>query len=77
MRAVSDAGPLIHLSWIDQLDLLNQLFEEIVVPRSVRDEVLASPADTLGLDHIQPAFADRWLQVRVPTGSSRLASTPS
>jgi predicted nucleic acid-binding protein len=72
MRAVSDAGPLIHLSWIDQLDLLDQLFEEVVVPPSVRDEVLASPADTLGLDHIQRAFADGWLRVRVPTGPLRL-----
>lgn len=28
MRAVSDAGPLIHLSWIDQVDLLERIFEE-------------------------------------------------
>ncbi len=52
MRAVSDAGPLIHLSWIDQLALLDRLFEEVIVPPAVRDEVLASPAGTLGLDRI-------------------------
>lgn len=25
MRAVADAGPLIHLSWINRLDMLNEL----------------------------------------------------
>jgi len=30
MRAVANAGPLIHLSWIDQLDLVPALFEGVV-----------------------------------------------
>ena len=72
MRAVSDAGPLIHLSWIDQLGLLDRLFEEVLVPPAVRDEVLASPAGTLGLDRIQRAFAEGWLQVTAPAGPLRL-----
>src|SRR6266545_7538515 len=73
MRAVSDAGPLIHLSWIDQLALLDRLFEEVIVPPAVRDEVLASPAGTLGLDRIQRAFAEGWLQVTAPARPLRLA----
>lgn len=72
MRAVSDAGPLIHLSWINQLGLLDRLFEEVIVPPAVRGEVLASPAGTLGLDHIQHAFAEGWLQVTAPAGPLRL-----
>jgi predicted nucleic acid-binding protein len=40
VRAVSDAGPIIHLSWIGQLELLEGLFEEVLVPEAVRDEVL-------------------------------------
>ena len=40
MRAVSDAGTLIHLSWIQQVDLLERIFEEVFVPPAVRDEVL-------------------------------------
>lgn len=38
MRVVSNAGPIIHLSWIDRLSLLPQLFEEVLVPVAVRDE---------------------------------------
>jgi uncharacterized protein len=75
MRAVSDAGPLIHLSWIDQLGLLEQLFEEVIVPPAVRDEVLASPAGTLGLDRIQRVFAEGWLQVGEPTEPLRLTQS--
>ena len=72
MRAVSDAGPLIHLSWIDQLTLLERLFEEVVVPPAVRDEVLTPPQGTRGLEGIQRAFAEGWLQVTAPTRPLRL-----
>ena len=34
MRAVSDTGPLIRFSWIDRLDLLDELFDG-VRPKSV------------------------------------------
>jgi predicted nucleic acid-binding protein len=57
MRAVSDAGPLIHLSWIDQLPLLNHLFDQVIVPSAVRREVLVlPPAGIAGLDVLERAF---------------------
>jgi predicted nucleic acid-binding protein len=40
VTAVSNAGPIIHLSWIGRLDLLAALFEEGLVPLAVREEVL-------------------------------------
>jgi predicted nucleic acid-binding protein len=40
VRAVSNAGPIIHLSWIGRLDLLATVFEEVLVPLAVREEVL-------------------------------------
>jgi predicted nucleic acid-binding protein len=40
-RWVIDASPLIFLAQIDALPLLRQLADEIIVPFSVRDEVLA------------------------------------
>jgi predicted nucleic acid-binding protein len=46
MRAVLDAGPVIHLSWIDQLDLLDALFEGVFLPVAVRNEVMAAPPET-------------------------------
>jgi predicted nucleic acid-binding protein len=70
MRVVLDAGPLIHLSWIDRLDLLHSVFADIVVPIAVRDEVLAAPAGTLGLQSIQAAFAEPWLRVESPGPAS-------
>lgn len=67
MRAVLDAGPIIHLSWIDYLALLGDLFDEAVVPPAVRDEVLAPPEGTLGLEQIQAAFDSGALTVRAPS----------
>jgi predicted nucleic acid-binding protein len=40
VRAVSNAGPIIHRSWIDRLDLLAAPFEEVLMPSAVREEVL-------------------------------------
>ncbi len=64
MRVVADAGPLIHLSWVNQLGVLGRLFEEVLVPPAVRDEVLAPPANALGLDNLHGAFTAGLLRVR-------------
>jgi len=39
VTTVADAGPLIHLSWVGQLDILYELFGEIVIPEQVRAEI--------------------------------------
>jgi predicted nucleic acid-binding protein len=77
VRVVLDAGPVIHLSWLHRLDLLPALFEEVLIPEAVRDEVLAAPDGTLGLDDIRAALASGNLTVRaLPTGA-RAAPVPS
>lgn len=63
MRVVLDSGPILHLSWIEKLDLLDILFEEVFLPFAVRDEVLAAPAEMVGLDHIRTALSQGWLRV--------------
>ncbi len=40
MTAVSNAGPLIHLAKIGRLNLLKDIFNEIVIPRTVKEEVI-------------------------------------
>ncbi len=40
MTAVSNAGPLIHLAKIRRLNLLWKIFGEIVIPRTVKVEVI-------------------------------------
>ncbi len=64
MRAVSNAGPIIHLSWIDRLDLLAALFEEVLVPVAVREEVLRAGPHVPGIQAIRDAFANGWLRVQ-------------
>lgn len=64
MRAVSNAGPLIHLSWLGRLDLLHELFAEILVPTGVRDEVLRAGPEIPGVAAIRDAFAAGWLTVQ-------------
>jgi len=43
MRVVCDTSPLILLSKIRRLDLLAELYEEVIIPASVMDEVGAKP----------------------------------
>jgi len=40
VTAVSNAGPLIHLAQIGRLNLLKEIFSEIIVPRTVKVEVI-------------------------------------
>lgn len=40
MSAVSNAGPLIHLAKIGRLNLLKEIFEEVIVPRTVKIGVI-------------------------------------
>lgn len=65
---IADAGPLIALARIEQLDLLARLFGSVTVPSPVADEVLAGGnfPDTAVLAH---ALAQPWLQtVKLPDG---------
>ena len=57
VKAIASAGPLIHLSWIDQLDLLPCLFDAVLVPFAVRDEVLQASPDVPGVRALRAAFA--------------------
>jgi predicted nucleic acid-binding protein len=40
MIAVADSGPLISLAKLDYLHLLPVLYERVVIPRAVYDEVV-------------------------------------
>ena len=46
---VSNTGPLVALAVIDQLDLLNQLFDTIIVPEAVHFELLEGGAAQAGV----------------------------
>jgi uncharacterized protein len=56
VKAVSNAGPIIHLSWINRLDILGDLFEQIVIPTAVRNEVLRAGTSVPGVLLIKNAL---------------------
>ena len=40
MTATSNADPLIHLARIGRLNLLKEIFDEIIIPETVKVEVI-------------------------------------
>jgi predicted nucleic acid-binding protein len=60
MRVVVNATPLIALALLDRLELLRQMFDEILVPAAVYEEVVVKGAGRPGADAVGRAD---WLQV--------------
>lgn len=57
---IADAGPLIALAKINQLELLPSLFATVEITQAVADECLISPSSDADL--IQAALQVGWLQ---------------
>lgn len=64
MNVVVNATPLIALSLIGRLDLLPQLFDEVLVPQTVYDEVVTHGAGRAGTTTVARA---PWIVVVAPT----------
>lgn len=69
MKVVVNVTPLIGLSLINRLELLPALFEDIVVPRSVYEEVAGQGVRRAGATEL--ANAD-WIQVEEPSESTTI-----
>lgn len=69
MKVVVNASPIIALSLIHQLELLNNLFDEILIPTEVYQEVAVRGAGQPGAAELAQAT---WVQVRTPAASSTL-----
>jgi predicted nucleic acid-binding protein len=61
---ISNTGPLIALASIDRLDILNNLFEKVVVPEAVHDELLEGGPAQAGISSYQQAT---WIKVETLT----------
>ncbi len=61
MIVVSDASPLIALAAINRLELLRDLYTELVIPFAVYDEVTAIRPTAPGAYDVREA---KWIQVR-------------
>ncbi len=60
MAAVSDSSPLILFDSIGWLDLLRDVFTELVIPPAVRHEVVSAGAGRPGAAAVQSAL---WIQM--------------
>jgi predicted nucleic acid-binding protein len=69
LKVVVDAGPLIALSVINRLDLLQQLFSEVIVPRTVYREVVEQGPDLPGATALASAT---WIRIRSPQGEASI-----
>jgi predicted nucleic acid-binding protein len=52
---VSDSSPLISLAQIGRLDLLHRLYNELLVPQAVWNEVVLRGVDQPGVDELKAA----------------------
>lgn len=55
MSVVSDASPLINLARIGKLDLLRELYGEVIIPEAVWQEIVVTGAGQPGADEIKAA----------------------
>lgn len=66
---VADAGPVIALAGIAQLDLLRKLFGQVVLTEAVRDECLAKPGKDTAF--IEAGLSEGWLQLSENSGAAK------
>lgn len=70
MIVVSDASAIIALSIIGQLNILEQLFHEIVIPTAVFDEIVTQSSSRPGASEVQNSG---WITVRAVQDVSPVA----
>jgi predicted nucleic acid-binding protein len=63
MKAIVNATPLIALALLDKLDLLRRMFDEVIVPAAVYEEVVTQGTGRPGAHVIDQAG---WLRVMSP-----------
>lgn len=64
MRIVSNASPLINLARIGKLDLLRELYGELIIPEAVWHEVVVEGAGQPGADQVK---ASHWIKSQAVT----------
>ena len=66
MIVVSDTSPLCYLLLIEEVEVLPQLFNRVIIPPKVRDELLAPAAPLVVREWT--AQPPEWLEVQAITG---------
>jgi predicted nucleic acid-binding protein len=69
MKVIVNATPLIALGGINQLELLNQLFDEVIIPDAVYEEVVIKGAKKTGAIDLQKAD---WIKIEKVTSKTTI-----
>ena len=69
---VADTGPLIALGRAECLKLLHDLYQDILIPPAVHDELRLGSGRPGAMQSVE-AFEQGWLQVREPSAGSAQA----
>ena len=72
MIVVSDSGPLIHLSRINQIKILKEFFNEIYIPEAVYQELTSSEEDLPGSKEIKTSSWIKKKEVKKDTAKEFL-----
>ena len=59
MLVVSDTTPLLYLARVGRLDLLREIYAEVVVPQTVWDELVEARPDAPGVLAVRAAAGRR------------------
>ena len=70
MIVVSDTSPICYLLLIDQISILQELYDIVVIPQAVADELNASESPPVVRNWI--ANPPNWLQIEIVSTSSSL-----
>ena len=62
MIIVSDTSPISNLAKVGQLDLMQQIYKTVVIPKAVYEELLDERAGEAVITAVKSAF---WLQIQV------------
>ena len=73
MRVVSNTTPLLGLSFIGRIDLLQRLFGEIIIPAAVYDEIVVQGANRIGSDEVTKGIGSGWIHVENVAPSAMLS----
>ena len=70
---VSDTGPIIAFARLGRLSLLRQVFDVLIIPTAVFDELVRSGSDQPGAPE---AIQGEWIQRRAVAGQEAAAQLP-
>lgn len=70
MIVVSDASPIISLAAVKQLTLVQQLYERIVIPEAVHNEIAVTGHGEAGATEVQTL---KWIETRKVTDRTLVA----